>query len=590
MKRSLALSAAVMLFLCAENVTLAQETRNPVLEYCTGTWCQWCPCGHDVINNVVLQYIPNAVVIGYHGPENYASEPYSFFTGNSVISGLGFNAYPTGIVDRTSLPISRSVWYSVMSARQSVGATVHIDITKSFDEEARMLRATISVTALTTLSGQYALSLLLMENGLVYPQTGNSSCTPGVSTVPDYVHNHVVRAMMNGARGDTLNATQAWNQGVTIQKSYQQPVYTDDPTHFKLVALVYKMTGVLNTGEIQQAMQWDLQDAVRQTFALAQPGVLYAASDTLFRINAATGAAASIGWLGPNSLIDLAIRPSTKELFGMTSSGVSTVLYRISAATGTKSLECTIPIANLRAIAFDRGDTLYGATAGGSLYRINMTSGDTVGIGTAPGIVYAGIACHPRTAELWASVSPPITQRDRIYIVNKRTGAATLVGAVGDNAATPCIAFSSTGILYGLKGIGGQQNSLIRIDSATAAGTLVGFTGISGLRAIIMRTDLAVSVNEAAMRSVPSEFSLEQNYPNPFNPYTTIGYQLPKASHVTLKVFNTLGQEVATLVDQDQEPGYKSLQLDASSMASGVYFFHIQAGNFISTKKLLVLR
>ena len=102
---------------------------------------------------------------------------------------------------------------------------------------------------------------------------------------------------------------------------------------------------------------------------------------------------------------------------------------------------------------------------------------------------------------------------------------------------------------------------------------------------------------------IPIKFELYQNYPNPFNPSTTIRYDLPRASRVILKVFNTLGQEVATLVDAVEEPGYKSVSFDASGVASGVYFYRITSGGpltgsgpraesrgFVQTKKLLLLR
>jgi hypothetical protein len=84
--------------------------------------------------------------------------------------------------------------------------------------------------------------------------------------------------------------------------------------------------------------------------------------------------------------------------------------------------------------------------------------------------------------------------------------------------------------------------------------------------------------------------NLDQNYPNPFNPSTTIRYGLPSMAHVTLSIFNTLGQQVATLVNETQDAGYHDARFDASGLASGVYFYRMQAGDFIQAKKLLLLR
>jgi acetyl esterase/lipase len=89
---------------------------------------------------------------------------------------------------------------------------------------------------------------------------------------------------------------------------------------------------------------------------------------------------------------------------------------------------------------------------------------------------------------------------------------------------------------------------------------------------------------------VPSGFALAQNYPNPFNPSTTIDYQLTADSHVTLKVFDLFGQEVMTLVDEVQDSGVKSVKVDASNLASGVYLYQLRAGSFVTTKKFLILR
>ncbi|RPH33331.1 T9SS C-terminal target domain-containing protein, partial [bacterium] len=79
-------------------------------------------------------------------------------------------------------------------------------------------------------------------------------------------------------------------------------------------------------------------------------------------------------------------------------------------------------------------------------------------------------------------------------------------------------------------------------------------------------------------------------YPNPFNPTTTIRYALPHRSHVLITAFNPLGQQVAQLVEAEVEAGYHEVQFNATNLASGVYFYRMQAGTFTDTRKLLLVR
>jgi hypothetical protein len=89
---------------------------------------------------------------------------------------------------------------------------------------------------------------------------------------------------------------------------------------------------------------------------------------------------------------------------------------------------------------------------------------------------------------------------------------------------------------------------------------------------------------------LPAVFELAQNYPNPFNPATNIGFRISDFGFVSLKVYDVLGREVATLVNEEKKPGTYTVQFDAAGLASTVYFYRLQAGSFAETKKLLVLR
>lgn len=89
---------------------------------------------------------------------------------------------------------------------------------------------------------------------------------------------------------------------------------------------------------------------------------------------------------------------------------------------------------------------------------------------------------------------------------------------------------------------------------------------------------------------LPSQYTLFQNFPNPFNPYTTISYQLPEGSNVTLKIFNALGEEMVILVDEYKPRGKYEAEFNAANFPSGIYFYQLHAGNFIQTKKMILLK
>jgi hypothetical protein len=87
-----------------------------------------------------------------------------------------------------------------------------------------------------------------------------------------------------------------------------------------------------------------------------------------------------------------------------------------------------------------------------------------------------------------------------------------------------------------------------------------------------------------------TEYNLSQNYPNPFNPSTTINFTLPEASNVTLKIFNTLGEEVSVLVNRIMEAGTHNFNFEASQLHSGIYFYRLEAGTFNQVRKMTLLK
>ena len=95
---------------------------------------------------------------------------------------------------------------------------------------------------------------------------------------------------------------------------------------------------------------------------------------------------------------------------------------------------------------------------------------------------------------------------------------------------------------------------------------------------------------EVEFEKLPIEFSLAQNYPNPFNPTTVISYAIPTSSNVTITVFDLLGNEIATLVNENKQAGKHKVNFNAMELSNGVYFYKIEAESFVSMKKMILLK
>ncbi len=96
-------------------------------------------------------------------------------------------------------------------------------------------------------------------------------------------------------------------------------------------------------------------------------------------------------------------------------------------------------------------------------------------------------------------------------------------------------------------------------------------------------------VNDGS-NSLPEVFSLEQNYPNPFNPSTSIQFRIPENSFVSLKIYNVLGKEIVTLINEEKNAGNYEVSFNASTLSSGVYFYKLEAGNFVQTRKMILMK
>jgi photosystem II stability/assembly factor-like uncharacterized protein len=99
-----------------------------------------------------------------------------------------------------------------------------------------------------------------------------------------------------------------------------------------------------------------------------------------------------------------------------------------------------------------------------------------------------------------------------------------------------------------------------------------------------------VDIDNETVSELPNNFLVSQNYPNPFNPTTTIIYQLPEISFVTIKVYDVLGKEIATLVNEEKPVGNYEVEFNGNELTSGIYFYQLRAGSFMETKKMILLK
>jgi hypothetical protein len=680
---AIVLGTVISMITFSQNI-FAQTQRNPVLEECTGTWCQWCPCGHTVMAQI-LAAMPNAIMIGYHGPVG-SSDPWDDFPGNQILSLLGFSGYPTAVIDRTGAPLSRSAWSSTMNQRYNVPATVSITMDKTFNKITRELSADINVMALENLTGEYKLSFLLLEDGLIYGQTGNTSCTGGTN----YVHHHVVRAMINGSNGEELNGVNPWNQGQTITKNIQYTVPSVViPDSCELVAFVYKVASPLYTGTIQQGEKWDLvsPDYVA-TMASSSPDMIVANNSTaeftatLYNqgllddtYNITANIEGPTGWMGEftteNGTFPFGELDSVQVTVGDSTLISVSVNPNYFNGAGVITLECAskndpgmivninfnvVTNTGVHLLVVDASEDGYGSIISNSLdgfYEgrygvVSRAALQPAGIDLSyfTMIAWAGgnsnpafypeevenlqdyldgggnllLAAHNLGSDIFEAGgqsqfaqnffnnylhSSYLANFGGSYILTGFTGDPITDGTViplnsvyatrspdeisaFDASTTPIVQFGTGPKINSVRADNGNHKVVYfgfafeQFNDLTIADTLI-------KRSVQWLTE-GIVLDNPVEGSVPSTYTLEQNYPNPFNPATTIAYSIPKESQVSLKIYDVMGKEIVELVNGKQSTGSYSVEFDAATLASGTYFYKLIAGDFISVKKMVLLK
>jgi hypothetical protein len=135
-----------------------------------------------------------------------------------------------------------------------------------------------------------------------------------------------------------------------------------------------------------------------------------------------------------------------------------------------------------------------------------------------------------------------------------------------------------------------ENSGLPQISISSIGVDSSGYIFVGTLGGGIYRSAQSITKVQVVSGLLPTYYSLSQNYPNPFNPSTSISYSIPKQTQVQLQVYNLLGQLIATLVDESKQPGTYTVTWDASTRSSGLYFYRMTAGEFVETKKAILLK
>jgi len=294
----------------------------------------------------------------------------------------------------------------------------------------------------------------------------------------------------------------------------------------------------------------------------------------------------------------IAINPLTGIIYGLVAYSGSADIIRVNSEFGDSYLLFNVDISSMADIAFDTLGTLYGTSVNGEIYTIDLATGNVSLVVDAIGS-FSGITFHPQTNELWATSRafvPP--NKDAVFKVNLSTGDTTIIGHTGLNKLTNDLVFDENLNLYGVVGSSSEVNDFINIDPASGIGTVVGSIGYKHILGLSYLKDSPTGVEVNSVEGLPTDYVLMQNYPNPFNPGTKIKFSIPidsgkekKSKFVTLKIFDILGKEVTTLVCEELAAGTYEVEFSIKEgTASGIYFYQLQAGSFIQTKKMVLIK
>jgi hypothetical protein len=238
-------------------------------------------------------------------------------------------------------------------------------------------------------------------------------------------------------------------------------------------------------------------------------------------------------------------------------------------------------------------ETAYTDAAGRNLPDYSeLYTGDLTGKTLTPGLYNWSSAVSASSAGFTISGSATdiwIFQIAQDLVLTSGTIVTLTGGAQASNIFWQVAGQVDLGTTVEMKGIILCKTQIAMNTGATLLGRALAQTAVT-LDANVVTSPGTINSIGNNGKQIPDQFALAQNFPNPFNPVTKINYSIPKEGHVKLTVFNTIGNSVVTIVNETQPAGNYSVQFNGIKLASGVYFYRLDSGNYSSVKKLILMK
>lgn len=342
--------------------------------------------------------------------------------------------------------------------------------------------------------------------------------------------------------------------------------------------------------------------AMMAVVVLLVPGMAFAQPQAPVALGQASGftvlAASLISSIPTSEIIgDVGLSPATgSEITGLTAGEVTGIIYTVDAGGPAGSVASATMLTAAQGdltIAFNDAAARQPTPVGDFL---NPGVGDIGGLTLVPGLYKftdgvmvsisgSDVTLSGSSTDVWIfQIATTLTVDNGIKVI-------LAGGALAENVFWQVGTSATLGTNSVFKGTIMADQSISLNTGANVEGRLLARIAAVTLDAsIVTEPGTTSSVSERVGGVVPQQFALGQNYPNPFNPSTKISFELSIPSHVLITVIDLLGQDVATLVDRNMEPGSYQTEWDASRFASGVYYVRMDANNFNATRQVTLIK